>query len=204
MYSARYPNKGRSMDSLKRKFKELYIKMIPTGDPHCPPAVRGAKRLRNAIIELMDGSDLNSPARGARKEDDASGTGDAVGMGGEGEGGESSGSSDDDDDNRNEDQGFEDATTEPTAGLDAPRTGDKRLGYQEGQQQLLPVQMMTKLTTKMMGPVSSSLLRQTIPPGAPSHCALRGAQSFSLLFYNRHPSSFGSTKNTILMNLVVV
>ena len=67
-HSARYPDKGRTVDSLKRKFKELHIKRIPTGDPHCPPAVRRAKQLRNAIIELMDGSDLNSPARGTRTD----------------------------------------------------------------------------------------------------------------------------------------
>ena len=67
-HSARYPDKGLSVDGLKRKFKELHIKRIPTGDPHCPPAVRRAKQLRNAIIELMDGSDLNSPARGTRTD----------------------------------------------------------------------------------------------------------------------------------------
>jgi hypothetical protein len=43
-HSARYPDKGRTVDSLKRKFKELHIKRIPTGDPHCPPAVRRAKQ----------------------------------------------------------------------------------------------------------------------------------------------------------------
>ena len=60
-HSGRYPDKGRTVDSLKRKFKELHIKRIPTGDPHCLPAVRRAKQLRNAIIKLMDGCDLNSP-----------------------------------------------------------------------------------------------------------------------------------------------
>jgi hypothetical protein len=74
-HSARYTAKGHTVDGLKRKVKELHIKRIPTGDPHCPPAVRRAKQLRNAIIELMDGSDLNSPARGTRT--------DAAGMGGE-------------------------------------------------------------------------------------------------------------------------
>ena len=68
IHSSRYPDKGRTVDSLKRKFKELHIKRIPTGDPHCPPAVRRAKQLRNAIIEFMDGSDLNSPARGTRTD----------------------------------------------------------------------------------------------------------------------------------------
>jgi hypothetical protein len=56
LHSARYPDKGSTMDSLKGKFKELHIKRIPTGDPHCPPHVCCAKQLRNAIIEMMDGS----------------------------------------------------------------------------------------------------------------------------------------------------
>ncbi len=42
--SARYPDKGHTMDSLKRNFKELYIKRIPTRDPHFPPAVRRARK----------------------------------------------------------------------------------------------------------------------------------------------------------------
>ena len=82
---ARYPDKGRTVDGLKRKFKELHIKRIPTRDPHCPHAVRCAKQLRNAIIKLMDGSDLNSPAWGTRSV--------TAGMGGESD--ESSGGSDD-------------------------------------------------------------------------------------------------------------
>ena len=87
IHSARYPDKGRTVDSLKRKFKELHIKRIPTGDPHCPPAVRRAKHLRNAIIEMMDGTDLNSPARGGGQES-----------------GESSGGSDDDNDNQDDEE----------------------------------------------------------------------------------------------------
>ena len=99
------------MDILKRKFKELHINRIPTGDPHCPPAVRRAKQLRNAIIELMDGSDLNSPERGTRM--------DATRMGGES--GESSGGSDNDTDNQDyEDTGVEDAPTETIGSLEAP------------------------------------------------------------------------------------
>ena len=87
IHSARYPDKGRTVDSLKRKFKELHIKRIPTGDPHCPPAVRRAKQLRNAIIEMMDGTDLNSPARGGGQES-----------------GECSGGSDDDNDNQDDEE----------------------------------------------------------------------------------------------------
>ena len=115
-HSARYPPvKGRTVDGLKRKFKELHIKRIPTRDPHCPPAVHCAKQLRNAIMELMDGSDLNSPAWGTRM--------DAAGMGGEN--GESSGGSDDDAYNQEyEDTGVEDAPTKTFDGLDAS-TGEQ-------------------------------------------------------------------------------
>jgi hypothetical protein len=87
------------------------------GDPHCPPAVHRAKQLRNAIIELMDGSDLNSPAWGTRT--------DATGMGGES--GESSGGSDDDDNDNQEyeDTGVENAPTERTIdSSDSPTTGE--------------------------------------------------------------------------------
>jgi hypothetical protein len=55
-----YPNLKRSMDSLKRKLKELHNKKNPTGDPLCPPAVRRAKHLRVEIICSLDASDLNS------------------------------------------------------------------------------------------------------------------------------------------------
>ncbi len=61
-------------DSLKRKFKELHNKKIPTGDPNCPPAVVWAKRLRREIVEKMDGTDLNSEAGdvlGDNEDDDA-------------------------------------------------------------------------------------------------------------------------------------
>ena len=118
VHSARYPDKGRTVDGLKRKLKELHIKRVPTGDPHCPPAVRRAKQLRHAIIELMDGSDLNSPARGTRT--------DAAGMGGES--GESSGGSDNDADSQEYEYatGIQNAPTERNIdSLDAP-TGDEQ------------------------------------------------------------------------------
>jgi len=59
IHRSRYPDAARTVDSIKRKFKQLHNKKIPTGDPICPPAVRLAKRVRMAIIELMDSSDLN-------------------------------------------------------------------------------------------------------------------------------------------------
>ncbi len=59
----RYPDLKRSVDSLKRKFRELH-KKIPTGDPLCPPAVRRAKHLQVEIISRLDASDLNSEEGG--------------------------------------------------------------------------------------------------------------------------------------------
>ncbi len=44
IHLSRYPDQQRSVDSLKRKFKELHNKKIPTGDPLCPPAVRRCVR----------------------------------------------------------------------------------------------------------------------------------------------------------------
>ncbi len=69
---SRYPDKDWSVDSLKRKFKELHQRKIPTGDPNCPPAVRRAKWLRRAIINLMDGSDMNSQLREENGDNDES------------------------------------------------------------------------------------------------------------------------------------
>ncbi len=65
---------GWTADSLKWKFKDLHNKRIPTGDPKFPPAVVWAKRLRQEIVEKMDGTDLNSKAGdglGDNKDDHA-------------------------------------------------------------------------------------------------------------------------------------
>jgi hypothetical protein len=69
---SRYPDKDWSVDSLKCKFKESHQRKIPTGDPNCPPAVCHAKQLRRAIIDLMDGSNMNSPLREDNGDDDES------------------------------------------------------------------------------------------------------------------------------------
>ena len=37
---SRYPETGRNVGSLKRKFKEIHSRRVSTGDPNCPPAVR--------------------------------------------------------------------------------------------------------------------------------------------------------------------
>ncbi len=54
VHLTRYPDLKRSVDSLKRKFKELHTKKNPTKDTLCPPAVRRAKRLRVEIIRTLD------------------------------------------------------------------------------------------------------------------------------------------------------
>jgi len=55
-HSARYPTKGRTSESLKRKFQQLARTKIPTGDPNCPPYVRDAKRIYYKIVQATDGS----------------------------------------------------------------------------------------------------------------------------------------------------
>ena len=70
---SRYPNQQHSVGSLKRKFKELHYKKIPTGDPLCLPAVRRAKRLKYLIIDKMDASDLNE--NDSEVEEDGAGEG---------------------------------------------------------------------------------------------------------------------------------
>ncbi len=47
------------MGSLKRKFKELHNKRIPTGDPLCLPAVCRVEHLRKEMIDRLDASNLN-------------------------------------------------------------------------------------------------------------------------------------------------
>ena len=66
---ARYPETGRNVGSLKRKFKELHSKRVSTGDPNCLPAVLRAKRLKQAIVNLMDGTDLQSEGEDDDDED---------------------------------------------------------------------------------------------------------------------------------------
>ncbi len=60
LHLLQYPDLIWTVDSLKRKFKELHNTKIPTGDPLCPPAVRRAKCLRIEIINRLDALDLNS------------------------------------------------------------------------------------------------------------------------------------------------
>jgi hypothetical protein len=70
---SRYPEQRRGVDSIKRKFKELYSKRVKTGDPNCPQEVRRAKRLRHQIIESMNASDLNTVVAGSEEGSSESG-----------------------------------------------------------------------------------------------------------------------------------
>ena len=70
---SRYPEQRRGVDSIKRKFKELYSKRVKTGDPNCPQEVRRAKRLRHQIVESMNASDLNTVVAGSEEQGSESG-----------------------------------------------------------------------------------------------------------------------------------
>jgi hypothetical protein len=73
IHLSKYPDQQHGIDSLKikRKFKELHNKKVPTGDPLCSPAVRRAKRLKYLIIDKMDASDLNEEYDSGVEEDGA-------------------------------------------------------------------------------------------------------------------------------------
>ncbi len=59
-----YPNKDRTVESLKRKFQELAKKKVPTGDPNCPPHIIYAQRIYRKIVEATDGSTGGSDLKG--------------------------------------------------------------------------------------------------------------------------------------------
>jgi hypothetical protein len=71
------------VDSIKRKFKELYSRRVKTGDPNCPQEVRRAKRLRHQIVESMNASDLNTVVAGSEEQGSESGDDDASSLLGE-------------------------------------------------------------------------------------------------------------------------
>ena len=59
-HNARYPQKERTAESLRRKYQTLVKKKMKTGDPNCPPHIRYAKRIYRKIIAATDGSDGES------------------------------------------------------------------------------------------------------------------------------------------------
>ena len=54
MHTDQFPEMGRDLQSVRRKFNKLQASRVPTGDPNCPPAVRTAKRIQREIEEKMD------------------------------------------------------------------------------------------------------------------------------------------------------
>jgi hypothetical protein len=52
-----FPDFGRTHDALRQKFANFYLKKIPTGDPHCPPEVRRARKIYEEIKLKADLSD---------------------------------------------------------------------------------------------------------------------------------------------------
>ncbi|KAI0560273.1 hypothetical protein FGB62_118g018 [Gracilaria domingensis] len=55
----KYPETGRSADSIRRKFNNLHRTPVPTGSPLCPPEVVKAKRVAHALWERMEISNDN-------------------------------------------------------------------------------------------------------------------------------------------------
>jgi len=92
-HSARYPTKGRTSESLKRKFQQLARTKIPTGDPNCPPYVRDAKRIYYKIVQATDGS-----TGGSDVDDDIGVTGETEAERNDGKDDFSNNNEDDDDD----------------------------------------------------------------------------------------------------------
>ena len=50
-HSVDFEDKGRTADSLKRKFRQLYLMKTTTGDPNMPETVRRAKETNMRIRE---------------------------------------------------------------------------------------------------------------------------------------------------------
>ena len=59
-----YPDHNRTRESLRRKFQTLYLTKKATGDPTCPPEVRRAKQLQQAIREKAEVSSAGSEISG--------------------------------------------------------------------------------------------------------------------------------------------
>ncbi|KAG9404968.1 hypothetical protein AC1031_004066 [Aphanomyces cochlioides] len=61
-HEQRYPAQNRTVDSIRRKFANLYRAAIPTGDPLIPHEVRRAKTIRSKMNEradMGDGSEID-------------------------------------------------------------------------------------------------------------------------------------------------
>ena len=56
LHSEMYPANERTGESLRRKYRLLAKKKIPTGDPACPEEVRRAKHIATMIVEKTEAS----------------------------------------------------------------------------------------------------------------------------------------------------
>ena len=67
-----HPNPGRTAESLRKKFATLYRNRTPTGDPHIPPLVLQAKRLKEMLINeaQIETLDTNEDEEEAEYDDD--------------------------------------------------------------------------------------------------------------------------------------
>ena len=53
-HNMRFPNPGRDMYAIRRKYMTLQRKTIPTGNPKCPPEVKQAKRIKYKLGQKAD------------------------------------------------------------------------------------------------------------------------------------------------------
>jgi len=61
LHVVNFLNTGHDPSKLKQKFQQLYRTNVPTGDPICPPDVRMAKRLQEAIRKKSEIDDGEAP-----------------------------------------------------------------------------------------------------------------------------------------------
>ena len=59
---------NRSDDSCRRQFAKLHKTKMPTGDPHCPPEVKAAKRAKQRIREKAEMGEGNSDVSGFEED----------------------------------------------------------------------------------------------------------------------------------------
>ena len=53
-HNEKYATNERTKETLRRKFQNLYLKRVPTGDPTMPPEIRRAKKIQNNIKHRAD------------------------------------------------------------------------------------------------------------------------------------------------------
>jgi len=81
-HSVEFEDKARTADSLKRKFRELYLKKGPTGDPTIPETVRRAKDInvmtKQKSLACIDCNETEKEDEEEEKEEEGEDVRDAV------------------------------------------------------------------------------------------------------------------------------